>query len=170
MYGVAELKQIFGEIGAVLPGDAGEKGNVPLRILNSHIHSNKAPILPQKQFNAETRSTHCAGRPPLDPMYGVAEPEEILGEIGAVLPGDAGEKGNAPFRILNSHIHSNKAPVLPQKQFNADKPQCIALDRPVTLGPVGAGRIAQTPIMTLFLQANEPGRRFSGLIGRGLAG
>jgi hypothetical protein len=98
-------------------------------------------------------------------MYSVAEPEQILGEIGAVLTGDAGEKGNAPFRILNSHIQSNKAPILPQKQFNADKPQCIALERPLTLGPVGAGRIAQIPIMTLFLQANEPG-----LIGRGLAG
>jgi hypothetical protein len=54
------------------------------------------------------------GRPPLDPMHGVAEPEQILGKIGAVLPGDAGEKRNAPFGILNSHIHSNKAPILPK--------------------------------------------------------
>ena len=98
------------------------------------------------------------GRPPLDAMHRVAEAKQIFGEIGAVLPGDAGEERNAPFRILNSHVHSNKAPGLPQKQFNADKPQYIALDRPVTLGPMGAGRMAQTPIMTLFLQANEPGR------------
>jgi hypothetical protein len=54
------------------------------------------------------------GRPPLDAVYGIAEAKQIFGEIGAVLPGDAGEKGNAPFRILNSHTHSNKAPILPQ--------------------------------------------------------
>jgi hypothetical protein len=29
------------------------------------------------------------------------------------------ELRNAPFRILNSHVHSNKAPGLPQQQFNA---------------------------------------------------
>jgi len=43
------------------------------------------------------------GRPPLDAMYRVAEPKQIFGEIGAVLPGDAGEKRDAPFRILNRH-------------------------------------------------------------------
>jgi hypothetical protein len=75
-------------------------------------------------------------------MYGVAEPKQIFGEIGAVLPGDAGEKRNAPLRILNSHIHSNKAPILPQKQFNAETHSYIALDRPVTLDPMGAGWMA----------------------------
>src|SRR6266404_4826657 len=104
-------------------------------------------------------------------MYGVAEPKQIFGEIGAVLPGDTGEKGNAPLRILNSHIHSKKVPILPQKQFNAETRSTHCAGRPaVTFGPVGAGRMAQTPIMTLFLQANEPGRPFSGLIGGGLAG
>ena len=58
-------------------------------------------------------------------MHGVAEAEQIFGEIGAVLPGDAGEERNAPFRILNSHVHSNKAPGLPEEQFNADKPYTL---------------------------------------------
>ena len=65
------------------------------------------------------------GRPPLDAMHGVAEAEQIFGEIGAVLPGDAGEERNAPFRILNRHIHSNNAPGPPKKQFNGDKPQTL---------------------------------------------
>jgi hypothetical protein len=53
------------------------------------------------------------GRPPLDAVHRVAEAEQIFGEIGAVLTGDAGNERNAPFRILNSHVHSNKAPGLP---------------------------------------------------------
>jgi len=52
------------------------------------------------------------GRPALDAVYRVAEAKQIFGEIGAVLPGDAGKERNAPFRILNSHAHSNKAPRL----------------------------------------------------------
>ena len=43
------------------------------------------------------------GRPPLDAVHGVAEAEQIFGEIGAVLAGDAGNQRNAPFRILNRH-------------------------------------------------------------------
>ena len=52
-------------------------------------------------------------RPPLNAVYRVAETEQVFGEIGAVLTGDAGKEGNAPFRILSSHVHSNKAPRLP---------------------------------------------------------
>jgi hypothetical protein len=45
--GVTEAKQIFGEIGAVLPGDAGKERNAPLRILNRHAHSNNAAKQPK---------------------------------------------------------------------------------------------------------------------------
>ena len=38
------------------------------------------------------------GRPPLDAVHGVAEAEQIFGEIGAVLPGNAGDQRNAPLR------------------------------------------------------------------------
>src|ERR1700687_5502762 len=75
-------------------------------------------------------------RPPLDAMYGVAEAKQIFGEIGAVLSGYAGEERHAPFRIVNSHIHSNRAPGLPEQQLNADKPKDVALDRSVTAGKV----------------------------------
>ena len=43
------------------------------------------------------------GRPPLDAVDRVAEAKQIFGEIGAVLPGDAGEERNAPFRIRFRH-------------------------------------------------------------------
>jgi hypothetical protein len=61
------------------------------------------------------------GRPPLDAMHGVAEPKQIFGEIGAVLPGHTGEERHASFRILNRHLHSNKAPRLPNRRFNSAK-------------------------------------------------
>ncbi len=48
MDGVTEAKQIFGEIGAVLAGDAGEQRNLPPRILNRHAHSNNAAKQPKK--------------------------------------------------------------------------------------------------------------------------
>src|SRR5258706_262975 len=54
------------------------------------------------------------GRPPLDAVHRIAEAEQIFGEIGAVLTGDTGNERNAPFRILNRHVHSNKAPGLPK--------------------------------------------------------
>jgi len=44
--GIAEAKQIFGQIGAVLPGNAGNERHAPLRILNRHIHSNHTQIIP----------------------------------------------------------------------------------------------------------------------------
>jgi hypothetical protein len=53
-------------------------------------------------------------RAPLDAVYGVAEAKQIFREIGAVLPGDAGEERNASFRILNRHVYSNKAPGPPE--------------------------------------------------------
>ena len=57
----------------------------------------------------------------LDAVHGIAEAEQIFGQIGAILPGDAGKESNTPFFILNSHLHSNNAPGLPEeKQFNAD--------------------------------------------------
>jgi len=55
------------------------------------------------------------GRAPLDTVHGVAEAEQIFGEIGAVLPGDAGEERNAPLRIVNRHVNSNNAPKPPEK-------------------------------------------------------
>jgi hypothetical protein len=64
-------------------------------------------------------------RPPLDAVHGIAEAEQVFGEIGAVLPRDAGKQRNAPFRILNRHIHSDYAPGLPEKQFNGDEPQTL---------------------------------------------
>src|SRR5882672_4738785 len=54
------------------------------------------------------------GRPALDAMHRVTEAEQIFGEIGAVLPSDAGNQGNAPFRILNSRSFSSNAPTLTQ--------------------------------------------------------
>src|SRR5712664_2972872 len=93
-------------------------------------------------------------------MYGVAEAKQIFGEIGAVLPGNAGKERNAPFRILNRHAHSTNAPGLaksspttPNRKIN------ITRDRPVMLGPMDASRTAQTPIMTRSAQANVPLRR-----------
>ncbi len=70
-------------------------------------------------------------------MHGIAEAKQIFGEIGAVLPGDAGKERHAPFRILNRHIHSNKAPGLPNRQIGAASVIHIAQDRPVTHGPMG---------------------------------
>ena len=55
------------------------------------------------------------GRAPLDAVHGVAEAEQIFGEIGAVLPGHAGQQRNAPFRILNRHVHSNTGAGTAQK-------------------------------------------------------
>jgi hypothetical protein len=37
------------------------------------------------------------GRAPLDAVHGVAEAEQIFGEIGAVLSGDARNQRNAPL-------------------------------------------------------------------------
>jgi hypothetical protein len=51
-------------------------------------------------------------------MHGVAKAKQIFGEIGAVLPGDAGKERNAPFRMLNSHILSNKMLVRSQPPDN----------------------------------------------------
>jgi hypothetical protein len=46
-------------------------------------------------------------------MDRVAKAEQIFGKIGAVLPSNAGEERNAPFRILDRHVYSNAAPGLP---------------------------------------------------------
>ena len=81
------------------------------------------------------------GRPPLDAVHGVAEAKQIFGEIGAVLPGNAGDQRNAPLRILNRHIFSNKAglagsrdrpairPAKPGTQGRSAAAQAIAFDR-----------------------------------------
>jgi hypothetical protein len=37
------------------------------------------------------------GRPPLDAVDGVTETEQIFGQIGAVLSGDAGDERHPPF-------------------------------------------------------------------------
>ena len=69
-------------------------------------------------------------------MDGVAEAEQEFGEIGAVLPGDAGQQRHAPFRILRHHVHSNKGAATAQTQFTADQTAGIAPGRPVTCSPV----------------------------------
>jgi hypothetical protein len=96
------------------------------------------------------------GRPPLHAMYGVAEAKQILGEIGAVLPGDAGKERHAPFRILNRHFHSEKtAGDYPTGSSTTPKIQNALRwinPRPFALWDIY--RVAQTPIMTLFPQAN----------------
>ena len=53
------------------------------------------------------------GRPPLDAVHGVAEPEQVLGEIGAVLAGDTGNERNA-LSILSSH-HFSEARQTPRQ-------------------------------------------------------
>src|SRR5580693_3634825 len=77
------------------------------------------------------------GGPPLDAMDGVAEAEQIFGEIGAVLPGDAGKERDAPFRIRNRHVHSNTTPSRP-----GTNAQNGLIDRPVRAGnrPSASGR------------------------------
>src|SRR5882757_4254968 len=93
-------------------------------------------------------------------MYGIAKAEQIFGEIGAVLPGNAGKERNAPLRILNRHAHSNNAPGLAKSSHHA-KSQYIARGRPLTLGLMDPSRTTQTPIMPRFAQANVPrGRRY----------
>jgi hypothetical protein len=37
------------------------------------------------------------GRPPLDAVHLIVQAKQIIGEIGAVLPGDAGDQRHAPF-------------------------------------------------------------------------
>jgi hypothetical protein len=46
------------------------------------------------------------GRPPLDAVHGIAEAEQIFGQIRPVLPGHAGDQRHAPFGILNRHLAS----------------------------------------------------------------
>jgi hypothetical protein len=42
VHGIAEAKQIFGKVGAVLTGHAGDQRHAPFRILGNHICSNNA--------------------------------------------------------------------------------------------------------------------------------
>ena len=76
------------------------------------------------------------GRPPLDAMHGVAEAEQIFGEIGAVLPGNAGEERHAPFRILNRHLTPTT------RQYRPWKTAQTVIDRPNRAGakPCAGGR------------------------------
>src|SRR5882724_4556723 len=96
------------------------------------------------------------GRAPLDAMYGIAEAKQIFGEIGAVLPGNAGKERNAPFRTLNRHVYSNNAPGLAKCSPTTPNRKNNALDRPVYLASIDANRTVQTPITPPFTQANEP--------------
>ena len=50
------------------------------------------------------------GRAPLDAVHGIAETQQVLGEIGAVLPGYAGDQRHPPFRTLSRHGLSNAPP------------------------------------------------------------
>jgi len=80
-------------------------------------------------------------RPPLDAVYRVAEAEQIFGEIGAVLTGDPGKERNAPFGILDSHVHSNKAPRLPNSSSTpTNKTHCAGPGRDSSLHGLKAGR------------------------------
>src|SRR5580704_19505519 len=56
MHGVAEAKQIFRQIGAVLPGHPGQKRYPPFRIRTRHLHSNDTePVLLQTEHRSEER-------------------------------------------------------------------------------------------------------------------
>jgi hypothetical protein len=96
------------------------------------------------------------GRAPLDAVHGIAEAQQILGEIGAVLPGDAGKERHAPFRILNRHFHSEKtAGDCPTSSSTTPKIQnTLRWINPRLFALWDIDRVAQTPIMTLFPQAN----------------
>ena len=48
------------------------------------------------------------GRPPFDAVHGVAEAEQIFGQIRTVLPGHARDQRHAPFGILNRHFISKR--------------------------------------------------------------
>src|SRR6267142_3992711 len=108
-----------------------------------------------KMSDARGVERGCA---PLDAMYGIAEAEQIFGEIGAVLPGNAGKQRNAPFRILNRHVYPNNAPGLAKCSPTTPNRKNNALDRPVNLAPIDASRTVQTPITPPFTQANVPNR------------
>ena len=93
------------------------------------------------------------GRSPLDAVHDVPECEQIFGEVGAVLTGHAGEKRNAPFGILSSHVHSNKAPDCPNSSSTpTNLGHCAGLARDTWPHRLQSG--AQTRSMTLFVQAN----------------
>jgi hypothetical protein len=56
-------------------------------------------------------------RPPLDAVHGIAEAEQIFGEIGTILAGNASNQCHAPLRIGNRHAHSNNAPGLAESSL-----------------------------------------------------
>ena len=58
------------------------------------------------------------GRPPLDAVDRVAEAKQIFGEIGAVLPGDAGEERNAP---VSNQVQTYQSPKLLQTATSAPR-------------------------------------------------
>jgi hypothetical protein len=76
-------------------------------------------------------------------LRGEAYPPNILQK-----PLKIGPRGTAhgSICIQEGHVHSNNGPRDTQKQPDDDKPQHIALDRPVTLGPIDASRKAHPPL------------------------
>jgi hypothetical protein len=52
-------------------------------------------------------------RAPLDAVHGVAEPEQIFGQIGAVLSGNAGDQRDALW-VFCRHVFSSRSPGLPE--------------------------------------------------------
>jgi hypothetical protein len=78
-------------------------------------------------------------------VHGIAKAKQIFREIGAILPGDAGDQRHAPFRILGNHIRSNNASGKPEGTPGHRQTWTFALDRPATLGPFDAAPDGQTP-------------------------
>src|SRR3979490_2696786 len=75
---VAEAKQVFGEIGAILAGDASNQRNAPLRIRNRHVHSNNAPRPPKSSRTTTNRNTlRWTGRLPSVPWTQAGRPKPL---------------------------------------------------------------------------------------------
>src|SRR3979411_2564719 len=75
---VAEAKQVFGEIGAVLAGDASNQRNAPLRIRSRHVTSKNAPGPPKSSRTTTNRNTlRWTGRLPSVPWTQAGRPKPI---------------------------------------------------------------------------------------------
>jgi hypothetical protein len=64
------------------------------------------------------------GRSPLDAVNSVAEAKQIFGQIGAILPGNAGEERNARFESLTVIVSPTKRRDC-QKPARADNPPTL---------------------------------------------
>ena len=66
VHGVAEAKQVFGEISAVLTGNTRDQRNAPLRIMSRHTFSHKqgSPFPGPPPPHSPSRTGHASGVPP----------------------------------------------------------------------------------------------------------